>query len=91
MIPGMTTKIAVSLPDEQVAQARAAVADGRAPSVSAYVSEALARRSADEELLALLAEDDARYGPPSSEDYARARATLGLPPEPAGHGSEPAA
>jgi Arc/MetJ-type ribon-helix-helix transcriptional regulator len=87
----MTTKIAVSLPDEQVAEARAAVAAGRAASVSAYVSEALGRRSADEELLALLAEDDERYGPPSAEDYARAREALGLPPETIGHGSGPAA
>lgn len=87
----MTTKIAVSLPDEQVEEARAAVAAGRAASVSAYVSQALARRSADVELLALLAEDDERYGPPSAQDYARARETLGLPPESAGHGSEPAA
>src|SRR5436853_131240 len=36
----MTTKIAVSLPDEQVAAARRAVAEGRAPSVSAYVASA---------------------------------------------------
>jgi Arc/MetJ-type ribon-helix-helix transcriptional regulator len=87
----MTTKIAVSLPDEQVEEARAAVAAGRAASVSAYVSQALARRSADAELLALLAEDDEQYGPPSTQDYARARETLGLPPESTGHGSEPAA
>jgi antitoxin ParD1/3/4 len=91
MLAGMTKKIAVSLPDEQVAAARQAVAEGRAASVSAYVSEALARRSAEEELLALLAEDDERYGPPTAEHYAWAREVLGLPPEPAGHGSESAA
>lgn len=60
MISGMTTKIAVSLPDEQVEAARAAVAEGRAPSVSAYVSEALARRSAEDELLELLDDDETR-------------------------------
>jgi len=37
MMSGMTsTKIAVSLPSELVAQAKRAVADGRSPSVSAY-------------------------------------------------------
>lgn len=78
MILGMTTKIAVSLPDEQVEKARKAVAEGRAPSVSAYVSEALARKTADEEMLEMLAEMDAEYGPPSPEDHARARRALGL-------------
>ena len=78
MIAGMTTKIAVSLPDEQVAAARAAVAEGRAPSVSAYVSEALARRSAEEDLLELLEEDEA-VGEPATEDHrAWARQALGV-------------
>jgi len=79
MIDGMTQKIAVSLPDEQVAAARAAVAEGRAPSVSAYVSEALARRSAEEELLQLLDEDEARGGTATTEEHrAWARRALGV-------------
>jgi antitoxin ParD1/3/4 len=78
MISGMTKKIAVSLPDEQVEKARRAVAEGRAASVSAYVAEALARRSADDELVELLAEMDAEHGPPSAEDYAWAERALGL-------------
>lgn len=45
----MTTKLAITLPDEYVAAARKAVADGRAASVYAYIAEALARRSADDE------------------------------------------
>jgi len=83
MIAGMTTKIAVSLPDEQVEAARAAVAEGRAPSVSAYVSEALARRSAEEELLELLDEDEAAGEPVTDEHRAWARQALGVesPPE----------
>ena len=76
MIDGMTTKIAISLPDEQVAEARAAVAAGRAPSVSAYVSEALARRSAEEELLELLDEDEARGHPTTEEHREWARQAL---------------
>jgi Arc/MetJ-type ribon-helix-helix transcriptional regulator len=37
----MTTKVTVSLPDALVLAARAAVAERRAPSVSAYVAAAL--------------------------------------------------
>jgi Arc/MetJ-type ribon-helix-helix transcriptional regulator len=80
MLPGMTTKIAVSLPDDQVAAARTAVAEGRAPSVSAYVSEALARRSTEDELLQLLDEDDATAtGTPTTDEHrAWARQALGF-------------
>jgi Arc/MetJ-type ribon-helix-helix transcriptional regulator len=78
MIAGMTTKIAVSLPDELVAAARQAVAEGRAASVSAYVAEALAERRADEDLARLLDEMDAEHGPPTAEHFAWARRALGL-------------
>jgi Arc/MetJ-type ribon-helix-helix transcriptional regulator len=79
MIVGMTRKkIAITLPEEQVEAARHAVADGRAASVSAYISEALARRDADEELREMLAEMAAEYGPPSEADRAWARRALGL-------------
>lgn len=74
----MTTKIAVSLPDEEVAAARLAVAEGRAPSVSAYVASALAQRSAYDDLAQLLAEMAAEAGPPTEEDRAWARRALGL-------------
>ena len=43
--PGMTTKIAVSLPDKLLAEAKAAVASGRAASVSAFVAEAMSAAS----------------------------------------------
>lgn len=78
MVHGMTTKIVVSLPDELVAAARRAVAEGRAASVSAYVAQALARRRADEDLVDLLDEMDAEYGPPDAEHYAWARRPLGV-------------
>lgn len=75
---GMTTKIAVSLPDDLVATARQAVADGRAPSVSSFVARALEAQSRYGQLADLLAEmaDDA--GPPTERDRAWARQALGL-------------
>jgi Arc/MetJ-type ribon-helix-helix transcriptional regulator len=77
MISGMTReKIAISLPEEQVAAVRLAVAEGRAASVSAYISQALARRGADEEMAETIAES----GPPTEEDRLWARRVLGLEP-----------
>jgi antitoxin ParD1/3/4 len=73
-------KIAITLPEEQVAAARRAVADGRAPSVSAYISQALARRDADEELAESIAEIYAETGPPSEEERTWARRVLGIEP-----------
>jgi antitoxin ParD1/3/4 len=79
MMIGMTRKkIAITLPEEQVAAARQAVAQGRAPSVSAYISQALARRDADDELQEMLAEIYAQAGPPTDADRAWARHALGM-------------
>ena len=81
MIAGMTRrKIAITLPEDQVAAARRAVAEGRSPSVSAYIAEALARRDADDELAEMLAEIYAETGPPSEADREWARRALGLEP-----------
>ncbi len=74
----MTTKIAISLPDEQVSAARQAVKDGRAASVSALVSEALADKLQVDTLAALVADIIAEDGPPSPEDYAWAEQALRL-------------
>jgi Arc/MetJ-type ribon-helix-helix transcriptional regulator len=73
----MTTKIAISLPDQLVAEARSAVAVGAAASVSAYVAEALAQRSRRDSLVALLAELDDEFGPPDHEATAWAEEMLG--------------
>lgn len=65
----MTTKITVSLPDEQVAVLRAAVRSGAARSVSALVSRTLAERlqeSTYDEFLAQLLADAA----PTAADQA---------------------
>jgi antitoxin ParD1/3/4 len=81
MITGMTReKIAITLPEEQVAAARQAVAEGRAASVSAYISQALARRSAEEEMAEIIAEIYAQAGEPAEEDRAWARRVLGVEP-----------
>jgi Arc/MetJ-type ribon-helix-helix transcriptional regulator len=71
-------KIAITLPEEQVAAARRAVAEGRSPSVSAYISQALARRDADEELAETVAEIYAETGAPTAADRMWARQVLGL-------------
>jgi Arc/MetJ-type ribon-helix-helix transcriptional regulator len=75
---GMTVKIAVSLPDELVAAARRAVANGRAASVSAYVANALARQVREDDLADLIAEMRAEHGEPTADDYAWADRVLGL-------------
>lgn len=72
----MTTKIAVSLPDELVAQARAAVAQGRAGSVSAYVAQALEHHGRTRALLDVLDEWDRDLGEPAAEDIAWAEQVL---------------
>ncbi len=59
-----TSKIAVSLPTELVAQARRAVSEGRAPSVSAYVARALQEKAKLEDLASLLEEMLAQTGGP---------------------------
>jgi Arc/MetJ-type ribon-helix-helix transcriptional regulator len=81
MISSMTRrKIAITLPEEQVAAARRAVAEGRAASVSAFISQALARRDADEEMAETIAEIYEESGQPTEEDRLWARRVLGLEP-----------
>jgi antitoxin ParD1/3/4 len=73
MMTGMTTaKIAVSLPAELVAQARQAVSDGRAASVSAYVASALEHQAKLDDLASLLEEMLAESGGPLSAEERRA-------------------
>jgi len=72
-------KIAITLPEHQVAAAPRSVAEGRSPSVSAYISQALARRDADDELADTVAEIYVETGPPTAADRVWARQPLGLP------------
>ncbi len=65
MIVGMTSaKIAVSLPSELVEQARQAVANGQARSVSAYVAAALEEKAKLDDLASLLDDMLAETGGP---------------------------
>ena len=72
----MTTKIAISLPDELVEAARQAVAEDRAASVSAYIADALRDRERAQGLAALLDEWDRELGPPGPETTAWAKRAL---------------
>lgn len=60
-------KIAISLPPAQVATAKRAVHRGVAPSVSAYVSRALAAQERESSLQQLVDELIAEHGEPSAE------------------------
>ncbi len=77
-------KLTISLPQEQVAEVRAAVGRGEAASVSSYISAALAvvaTSSVDEDddtLADLVADMIAEDGVPSPEAYAWADKVLGL-------------
>lgn len=75
-----SAKIAVSLPPEQVVAAKRAVAEGRATSVSAYVSEAMAMREREESLSDLVTEWLAEDGKPGPEAYAWADRVLAKTP-----------
>ncbi len=74
----MKRKIAVSVPEELVAEAEAAVEGGRASSVSSYVSDALTQKARNDRLIAVLDEMDRELGPPGREAEAWARQVLGL-------------
>lgn len=75
---GMTTKVAISLPDEVLESARQAVSDGRADSLSGYIAATLAERQGYEDLAALLADMAKETGGPSEKDRLWARRALGL-------------
>ena len=74
----MTTKIAISLPDELVAAARDAVDRGDSASVSAFSAETIQQHGRHRDLADLLAGMAAEAGVPTAEDRAWARGALGL-------------
>ncbi|HEY5950891.1 MAG TPA: hypothetical protein VIV40_35605 [Kofleriaceae bacterium] len=72
-------KIAVSLPSHLVAKARRAVKQGLAPSVSAYIADAVDQKAMRDELDAMLDEWLAESGgPPTPEERRRARRKLAV-------------
>jgi hypothetical protein len=74
----MRTRVTVTVDQEAVAAAEAAVAAGRAPSVSAWVAEAMLTQARREQLRDVLAEIRAELGPATEEETAWARSVLGL-------------
>lgn len=72
------TRITVSVPNEALAAAERDVAEGRAPSVSAWVAGAMEEKAAKESLQELLAEIRAELGPATEEETEWARSVLGL-------------
>jgi len=76
--PPRKVKIAITLSQEQVAEAHRAVQEGRASSVSAYIAQALEQATDADALARLISLMRADDGPPSAADYAWADAALGL-------------
>ena len=74
----MRTRVTVTVDDAAVRAAEAAVAAGRAPSVSSWVASAMVERARAETLDDVLAEIRAELGPASDEETAWARSVLGL-------------
>lgn len=68
----------VTVDEAAVRAAEAAVAAGRAPSVSAWVASAMSDRAQRETLAGVLAEIRADLGPATDEETAWARSVLGL-------------
>jgi Arc/MetJ-type ribon-helix-helix transcriptional regulator len=87
MMIGMTrVKIAITIPEELLAEVKAAVARGEAASVSAYISEAVAQANGKRPYQQYFDLLDELHGPPSPEDHAWAAKQLRrvglLPPRP---------
>ena len=78
---GMTkSKVAVTLPPESVADARRAVKEGRAKSVSAYVAAALKEKAKLDDLGELLDEMlEETGGPMTARERREADRLLGVP------------
>lgn len=74
----MRARVTVTVDEEAVRAAEAAVAAGRAPSVSAWVASAMSERAHREKLADVLSEIRAQLGPATEEETAWARSILGL-------------
>ena len=74
----MRTRVTVTVEQDVLAAAEAAVDEGRAPSVSAWVAQAMAERSRRERLADVLVEIRAELGPATREETEWARSVLGL-------------
>ena len=72
----MSVRVTVSLPDDLVAVAQAAVRDGRAASVSAYVASALREKAGRESVAEVLAEWRSEAGPLLADEEAWVQESL---------------
>ena len=76
--PGMTTsKIAITLPEEQLKRVHREVRAGRADSVSGYIAHVLAEQERRESLRELLRDLIAEHGQPKQQDVRWAKRALG--------------
>jgi hypothetical protein len=71
-------RIAITVPRDVLADAKRAVREKRASSVSAYFAESARARGRKDEIRRMLAEMESEHGRPSAEDYAWARRVLGI-------------
>jgi hypothetical protein len=71
-----TSKIANSLPEEQLARVHREIRAGRAESVSGYIAQVLAEQERRESLLEVLGDLIAEHGEPSPEDIKWAKRAL---------------
>ena len=62
------SKIAISLPKDQLVRVHREIRAGRADSVSGYIARALAEQERRESLRALLRDLTEQYGEPAAED-----------------------
>ena len=70
------SKIAITLPDEQLARVHREVRAGRADSVSGYIARVLAEQEQRESLRELLRDLIAEHGEPTQEDLRWAKRAL---------------
>ena len=78
--PSMTrSKIAISLPKNQLARVHREIRAGRADSVSGYISRVLAEHERRESLRVLLRDLVEQYGEPAAEDVKWAERALAPP------------
>jgi len=71
-----TSKIAISLPKDQLARVQREVLAGRADSVSGYIARALSEQERRESLQALLRDLIEQHGAPTPEDTKWAKRML---------------
>lgn len=70
------SKIAISLPKDQLAKVHKEIRAGRADSVSGYIARVLAEQEKRESLRALLRDLVEQYGEPAAEDIKWAERAL---------------